>query len=225
MEKEIFKEHFLRAMAQSFADYREHGARSSAKLRAPHGCIARFVKESLGAGYAVKSFGIGDGKEEVVAGKYYDKRVDIAVSKGSRMLAAVSFKFVTSNYKQNSVNYFENLLGETANIRRADCAYAHILVLRKSMPYLARSSRVERVEKINAHNLNKYVRLVTDRDFPHKPDLLCVALLDGVEGSQPRFCEGDSDLGLDDSTLGALRGELSIDNFSEKFPLLCCLNA
>lgn len=211
---------FLSAVGESLAAYREHGARSSRKLHAVHGCIARFVLDSLGAGYEVKSLGVGDNKEAAIRGQYYDKNVDIAVAKGGKTLAVVSFKFVASNYKQNSVNYFEHMLGETANIRRKDFGFAHVLVLRKNMPYLSRGGKTRNAEKITGHNLEKYIRLFRDRDYPHRPDLLAVALVD-AEGGKPRLCEGDSDLGFSDDTVALLRGGLSLENFAEKFPLLC----
>ena len=53
------------------------------------------------------------------------KNLDIAVFENKKIIATVSFKFVTSNYKQNANNYFENLMGETANIRRQNIGFAH----------------------------------------------------------------------------------------------------
>ena len=220
---------FLVAISQSLADYHAFGPRSSKKLRAPHRWIAESVLARLGDGFRASSLGIGDGKEKMVPGKYYNKTVDVAVEKigadnNARVAAVASFKFVTSNYKQNSINYFEGLLGETANLRRAGVGFAHLLVLQKDTPYLKKSGGVDRGETITEHNMAKYIRLFRDTDFPHKPEVLGVALVD-VDGGKTRFCEGDSDLGFSDETVAALRDDLSVERFAEKFASLCQLRA
>lgn len=213
-----FERRFLAAAVKSLALYDEFGARSNRKLYPMHGCIAKFVHSELGGGYEVKSFGINDNREATICGRYYDKQTDITVLKDGKPLAVVSFKFVTSNYKQNSVNYFEHMLGETANLRRNDVGFAHILVLRGGMPYLARDGREKKTERITAHNLQKYVCLFRDQDYPHRPDLLAISLIDAQKG-KARFCEGDLD--LPEQTVKILRGGLSLGNFARKFPLLC----
>ena len=220
---------FLDAISQSLADYHAFGARSSKKLRAPHRWIAESVLARLGDGFRASSFGVGDGKEKTVPGKYYDKTVDVAVEKigadnNARVAAVASFKFVTSNYKQNSINYFEQLLGETANLRRAGVGFAHLLVLRKGMPYLKKSGGVARGEKITEHDMAKYIRLFRDEDLLHRPEVLGIALVD-VDGDKVRFCEEDSDLGFSGETIAALREDLSVERFAEKFAHLCQLRA
>ena len=70
----------------------------------------------------------------------------------------------------------------------------------------------------------KYIRLFRDTDFPHKPEVLGIALVD-VDGGKARFCEGDSDLGFSGETVAALREDLSVERFAEKFASLCQLRA
>lgn len=217
------KKDFLAAMTESFAVYSKYGSRSNKKLYPAHGNIANLVQNALGNTYSVKSLGINDNKEEKVAGKYYDKKVDIAVIKKEKILAVTSFKFVTSNYAQNNINYFEQLMGETANIRRINCGFAYITILRKNMPYLKNSGEVKKMEKITEHQLLKYIHLLCDMDYPHKPDLLCVVLLDFDGAGQARFCEGDKDLRFSQTTVDMLRNHLSFINFAKKSPLLCRL--
>ena len=95
----------------------------------------------------------------------------IAVCRGNTVLGAVGFKFVMSNYKQNSNNYFENMLGETANIRCNRIPYFQVLVLLKELPYYDNSGRITRTEHINEHNLHKYIKLSEDNieTFFHTP--------------------------------------------------------
>ena len=78
-----------------------------------------------------------------------EKAVDIAVCQDNKVLAAVGFKFVMSNYKQNSNNYFENMLGETANIRCNNIPYFQILVIPKELPYFDENGEIKTWEEIN----------------------------------------------------------------------------
>ena len=215
----------LQAMSQSLADYHTFGARSPKKLVAPHCWIAKTVLAQLGEGFRVNALGVGSGKEKVVPGKYYNKTVDVAVEKTdvhfhTRVVAIASFKFVTSNYKQNSINYFEHMLGETANLRRVGVGFAHLLVLRKNMPYLRQAGGHDHMEKITDHNIAKYIKLFRDEDVPHKPDVLGIALVD-FDGDNARFCEEDSDLDFSPETVAALRDDLCVERFAEKFIRLC----
>ena len=216
-----FEKKFLKATGDSLALYQEHGARSNRKLFPVHGCIAKFILGELGNGYEVRSFGINDNREATIRGQYYDKQVDIAIFKDGKALAIVSFKFVISNYKQNSINYFEHMVGETANLRRKNIGFAHILVLRGSMPYLSRSGCEKKTEIITEHNLKKYIRLFRDMDYPHRPDLLAIALVAEDKKGAVRFCESDANLNLTPKTIKLLQGELSLANFARKFPHLC----
>src|SRR5690554_590456 len=108
---------FLEATKKSFITSLETGPRSNEKLKVLHGFIAEDLQNRLGKEYIVKSLGFKDGKEEKITGRYMDKNVDITVIKNKKKIAGVAVKFVMSNYSQNSNNYFENMLGETANIR------------------------------------------------------------------------------------------------------------
>lgn len=218
---QLFVSEFLKAIGESLNLFHRYGARSNRKLIPLHSCIARFVSAALGSEYSVRSLGIGDHKEEQIEGQYYAKRVDIAVIDGNKPIAAIGLKFVTSNYKQNNVNYFENMLGETANLRRKNCGYAQVIVIRKEIPYQSKSGKTVKTERISEKNLLKYAQLVKDRDYPHRPDLMSIAIVDFPANQLPRLAEEDSDLGLSSETIGMLQNELSLANFFIKFPHLC----
>ena len=215
---------FLQAISESLAAYGIHGARSSKKLEPIHRWIAERTQTMLGEKYTVDSLGMNG--EKTLEGKYHPKRVDIAVSRGEKTLAVASFKFVTSNYKQNSVNYFENLLGETANIRRAGIGFAHLLALRGKTPYLDKTrgnlrGEVKKIESLSEKDLVKYIKLFRDHDFPHKPQVLGIAAVNFDDAGRAYFCEGD--LPLSPDTLGVLKHELSVDKFMSRFAALCQL--
>ena len=222
---EQFERNFLKAAALSLDIYRqqrergENAARSNKKLFPLHGCIARFVRRSLGVEYEIKSFDIGDDKEQKVSGSYYEKTVDIAVLKAQQPRAIASFKFAMSKYSPNSVNYFEHMLGESANLRLSDCVYAHVLLILRNRPSNLLAN-AEMSQKITGHNLMKYIRLNQRQDYPHRPDLLTIAIVD-YDGESAVLCE--SDMGFSSDVVSSLQGDFSLRNFARKFPNLCKL--
>lgn len=217
----LFVSQFLESAGESLNLFHRYGSRSNRKLVPLHSCLARFVSTALGDKYSVSSLGIGDDKEKQIAEQYYAKRVDIAVIGDNKPIAAIGLKFVTSNYKQNNVNYFENMLGETANLRRKNCRYTQVIVIRKEMPYKLKSGKTTKTERISEKNLLKYVHLVKDKNYPHRPDLMSIAIVDFPTNQLPRLAEEDSELGLSSETIGMLQNELSLANFFIKFPHLC----
>lgn len=84
-----------------------------------------------------------------------------------------------SNYKQNSNNYFENMLGETANIRSAKIPYFQIFIIPDSIPYFKKGGEIAKPEKINEHNLKKYIVLSKDNvtEFLHTPNKTLVFIV------------------------------------------------
>lgn len=164
---------FLDKIKESFRLYLVTGPRSNEKLKPVHSFIADALKEELNdPEVTCCSLRPGQcGGEKSIAGRYMDKNVDIAVCKGGDVLAAIGFKFVMSNYQQNSNNYFENMLGETANIRCNNIPYFQVLVLLKELPYYNKDNKITKVEHINKHNLHKYIKLSEDNieTFLHAP--------------------------------------------------------
>ncbi|MDP2362788.1 MAG: hypothetical protein Q8M94_03350, partial [Ignavibacteria bacterium] len=135
----------------------------------------------------------------------------------------------TSNYKQNSNNYFENLLGETANIRRVNIGFAHFLVLRAHTPYYYKNKgnlrgKEKKIEILNENDLAKYIKLFNDLDFPHKPEVLGMAIIDFDKRGRAHF-EDLKNLNLAVETKNILENQLSITNFIEKVIALCKLKS
>lgn len=171
---------FLEKVRESFTSFVLTGtSRSTAKLKPLHGAIAQDLAGRLGAGFTVKSQGYGDGREASIEGRYTYKKADIAVKHNdTQKCAGIAVKFVMQNYSQNSNNYFENMLGETANIRAANCPYFQILVIPDKLPYYKRTGELLKWEEFTDRNVTKYVRLSFDDTgrFRHTPDktLICV---------------------------------------------------
>lgn len=166
---------FLNKILLSFDSFIEIGtSRSTAKLKPLHGAIARDLSEKLGSDYIIKSQGYGDDKEGKIQGRYVEKWVDITVirKRTYKAIAGVAVKFVMQNYSQNSNNYFENMLGETANIRTANCPYFQIFIVFDKLPYYKKSGTLSKWEEFSDHNVSKYCKLSEDNVdmFFHTPN-------------------------------------------------------
>ena len=158
----------LSKIKESYEKYLECGPRSNEKLVGLHGFIAKCLEKELGADkicsrYSIKSLGYNDGKEGIIRGVYYDKKVDITIYKDSNPIAGIAVKFVTSNYSQNSNNYFENMLGETANIRSNNISYFQIFLITDKIPYFDKYGKIKKYERLSVHNFEKYLELSEDK--------------------------------------------------------------
>ena len=154
---------FLKAVKKSFKTYLEKDtSRSTAKLKKLHGRIAKDLQEQFGSGYKILSQGFGDDREGTIHGKYYPKNVDITVCKNGDPVAGYAVKFVMRNYSQNSNNYFENMLGETANIRGNGIPYFHVFIIFEQVPYYKAGGAFAKYDILTQHNLDKYIELSED---------------------------------------------------------------
>ena len=162
---------FLIALTNSFKAFLETGSRSNEKLKILHSSISNDLIVLLGPEYVVKSLNIGDGKEGSIQGRYINKNVDIVILHNSNVVAGIGVKFVMQNYSQNSNNYFENMLGETANIRSKNIPYFQIFVIPEKMPYYKNSGQWDKWEEFSLHNSKKYLILSQDNidNYLHTP--------------------------------------------------------
>ena len=194
-------ESFLATLTMAFETYLQTSASGSAKLKILHAKIATDLTQKLGNEFEVKSYGVGDGKEESLVGRYYDKKVDISVLQNGAGCAGVAVKFVMSNYAQNANNYFENMLGETANLRSNGLPYFQILIVPESMPYFEKDGSIGKIEELTDHHLEKYLNLSQDDvgRFFHIPNntLLVVVKLPKFSHAQDKdeykaLCSGQA---------------------------------
>ena len=171
---------FLIKIGEAFYKYLDTDSGSNEKLKILHGFIASDLKSRLGDNFEIHSLGYGDGKEYSVKGKYMDKKVDIAVLKDGEILAAFGLKFIMRNYKQNSNNYFENMLGETANIRLNGIPYFQIIIMPSTVPYFDKYKKITRPDILTSHNLSKYINLSNDdvNKYIHIPNKTLIYIVD-----------------------------------------------
>lgn len=191
----LSNQEFLEVIRESFETYLSVGtSRSTAKLKSLHGHIAKDIKESLGDDFSIQSQGYGDDKEGCIDGRYYPKNVDITVDYKGKAVAGYSIKFVMRNYSQNSNNYFENMLGETANIRSNSIPYFQIFIIFDKVPYYKNGGIFSKYDIISEHNLDKYIKLSSDNPdlFFHTPDKTLVMLIK-LKEKAPNYKYKDDD--------------------------------
>lgn len=154
---------FLNAITLSFKEFLKKGtSRSTDKLKPLHGQIAKDIAAKLGEDYEVWSQGFDKDKEAEMKGRYIDKKVDITIKHNGKPVAGIAVKFVMQNYSQNSNNYFENMLGETANIRCAGYPYFQVFIILEKLPYYNSDKLITKWETFTEHNINKYIILSKD---------------------------------------------------------------
>ncbi|HON57082.1 MAG TPA: hypothetical protein PLM75_07315 [bacterium] len=210
------------AIKNSFINYKASGPRSTEKLKPIHIYIKNILENIWGKGFTI--YCIGNNGEYKVKGKYYEKNIDIAVidKKCNNPVFCVGVKFVTSNYKQNANNYFENMMGETANIQALkNLPYAQLLILRYKTPYYKKRAsysdkeETDKIEIINEKDLQKYLNLVFDVKQAHRPYIMAVLLIDINEKTNKVSCLSPFSL-YDQKFAELLDKNLSIIRFFEE---------
>lgn len=176
----LTNEEFLEVIRESFKIYLDiDTSRSTAKLKPLHGSIAKDLQALFGKDYKIQSQGFEEDKECSIDGRYYPKNVDIAVTKNGKSVAGYAVKFIMRNYSQNSNNYFENMLGETANIRSNSIPYFQIFIIFEKVPYYKKAGKFSKYDVVTEHNLSKYFALSKDNpdNFYHTPDKTLIVVL------------------------------------------------
>ncbi|MDR0941900.1 MAG: hypothetical protein LBM68_06700 [Bacteroidales bacterium] len=204
---------FLKAIEKSFKAYKIHGARSTEKLKPIHKFVAETIGEIFGKSYELHFMGVGS-KEMTVEGKYYPKDIDITVSKNGKAILCLGIKFVTSNYKQNANNYFENMMGETANIQATQIPYAQLIILRYETPYYPKNETEipKKIEIINDRDIAKYIKLMYDQPQAHRPNYLGIQLIN-IDEKNSKVSTIGANAELDKAIVKLLKTKLSMQNF------------
>lgn len=176
---------FLTKVKESFSSYLSAGSsRKNDKLKPLHRSFADAILNQFKdePEITVKSLGYGEDEEGTIEGKYASKKVDITVYKNDVPIAGYAVKFVMRNFSQNVVNYFDNMLGETVNIRSKNIPYFQILILFDKIPYFKSGGVIDHWEdytNIKKDKFNKYE--ILSKDDPsllnHVPNRMLLVLL------------------------------------------------
>lgn len=216
MTASTLEQRFLQAIQLSYQKVIEYGVRSSEKTKVLHGWVQDELKRELGDEFVFTGQTPDSVKKDEanVAGMYYGKDVDVLVARDGQELGVVSIKFVISNYWQNSINYFEQQVGETANLRRKNIVYGNLFCVTNPIPYKRRSGEVSRMERLRDHDVQRYAKLRADHEHIHAPDEMAIGIVDlDVERSEISGIADLSDLELSASSRAALQNELTLVRF------------
>lgn len=206
------KKKLIKAVEQSFKMYKLRGPRSTEKLKPIHQFVADTLSKIFGETYKLHFIGYENG-EMTVTGKYYQKDIDITVSEKNKPIFCLGIKFVTSNYKQNANNYFENMMGETANIQATQIPYAQFILLRMETPYYKKNETIpSKIEIISDKDISKYLNLMLDCPQAHRPNYLGIQLID-IDEKSGKVALTNLDKNFKKETARLLKGKLSLANF------------
>lgn len=208
-----FKTEFLDVLTNdTYPQYKSNGKRSTRKLIGIHSYLGQFIESYFSSIPNIRVMwneGDDKNKEASVPGAYYPKKIDITVLHESKPVLCIGFKFPCSNYKQNNINYYENMLGETCNIQQAKIPYFHILVLPAEMPYCNKDGEITRSDKITEHDIEKYIKLCND-SIVSSPYCMLILLID-FDSTY------DNIIGYSDPKVVFQSKKIEYQNFAETF--------
>ena len=218
-------EKFLLIIKESLEKFLTTHPRSNEKLKPLHGNVKKDLfevikKEAIEiSSIRLISLDYNNKSEDIIKGRYYNKAVDISIRKNENPIGAIGVKFVMNNYMQNANNYFENMLGETANIRTANIPYFQLLILFDKMPYFKNGGQLSKWEEISEEtHLKKYIKLSEDNvsEYYHTPVLTLLSII-----SLPKEITGNENI-KDKKTFNEKLIEMLINNtlklkYSSKF--------
>jgi hypothetical protein len=207
---------FIKAVEQSFEKYKEKGARSTEKLKPLHKFVADTLATIWSEGFKLHYMG-DQNKEMKVEGKYYPKKIDITITKDDNLVLCIGIKFVTSNFKQNANNYFEKMMGETANIQVKGLPYAQLLVLQHKTPYYKRNETKvsSKKETTNDKDISKYQKLISDTSQVYCPKYLGIQLVDINERTK-KVSLTNLENSFSEKIAQLLKSKLSLINFFDE---------
>lgn len=205
---------FLDAMQRSYQKVLDHGPRSKEKTKVLHGWVQDEMRRELGDEYEFTGQTPDTTREAKVSGMYYDKDVDVLIARDGQELGVISIKFVISNYWQNSVNYIEQQIGETANLRRRNIVYGNLFCVTNPIPYKNRRGEITRLERLRDHDVRRYAKLRSDYEHAHAPDEMAIGIVDiDVDLDEIVGVTDPATLDLSADSLAALQDALSVSLF------------
>ena len=109
--------------------------------------------------------------EVKLKGLFNDKNVDLY---SDYIKTAYEVKLIVCNYKQNSNNYFENMIGATINLKQNGYRVVQLVFIPKYLPHFNKEGILKSIEYISDRDIQKYEKLMRKRNYCPDNLLLCV---------------------------------------------------
>lgn len=176
----------LEALQKSYSITKELGSRSPKRLLPLHGWL-KFELERLltDSRWEITAKTSKNRSELKVGGRYYGKNVDVGIRFGEEIIGVVSMKYIISSYGKNAINYFEQQLGETANLRKQNIVYGNVFIVTNPIPVLESGGVLKKWENLREQDLRRYVHLRSDSE-PHAPNELAVIVTEIDHSVKPQ---------------------------------------
>lgn len=192
---------FLKLFKNTLKVALDNHVRSTKKLHTLHGGFAHHVLK-ISDSKNIRISALGDvtndnrfaNKEELIKGAFYEKNVDLVISfkkdstsHSADHLCALGFKMIMSNFKQNVNNYFESMLGETANIRSSGSVYCQVILFPKQLPYFysGKERCIKKFERIDDSVFDKYRKLMNAPDSHcHRPNAMLICCFENERSDE-----------------------------------------
>lgn len=170
-----FEDAFYNIILESYKKMGEWGTTSSERVKPFHSFLAEVLKFKLGSEFEVKAAGIGLDQEVNVKGSYNGKNVDICVLKKNIPIAAIEFKLLSNNFKQNLNNFKEGLLGEAAAMHNSGIKLAFCYLIPEKALYLTKDRKFNKLDVLTQNDLKSFYYLF-DKNISTSPDALYVGI-------------------------------------------------
>lgn len=106
------------------------------------------------------------------------------------------------------------MMGETANIQANHIPYAHLIVMRYETPYYKKNESAipKKIEIITIKDIQKYLNLIYDMPQAHRPNELCIFLVD-IDEKTGEVIKTDHQKAFGHEFTSLIEDKLSPENF------------
>lgn len=146
---------YLKLFSDQFKTVQEnpYATRSSALLLPIHSAIANQVET-----YGFKTRSLKN-KEYNFFGPYGEKKLDIAIFDENKLVGAIMFKGIRSEYNKNRNNYFENMRGESQLLIDGNIPVYQIILIPTKCKHKNSAGKIvfETPDEKSTENYNSYI--------------------------------------------------------------------
>lgn len=207
-------ERFLTAMQEAYDEYAGTTARSGRHTLVLNEWIIDELARLLPREYSIRGRVRGSRHRIKIPGRFFEKNVDVMVSRGGKGLAVIDNMSAWSSYGKNSGNYFKQHLGEIMNLRLNNLVYGLVVCLPNPIPILNRNRDIVNTETLRDKHIAMYHCLRMEHDNAGTPDEMAFTVFDlDLNAEEITDLTDVASLGLSHAMRRALRNDLSCDSF------------